>query len=448
MNPRPPLGRRHYLLLTAGFLLFVIYGSFVPLHFQAMDLDAAQAKFASRMSRGITFDMRSDWAANVLLFIPLGFLCMATLTVDRPKPAWALVLVPLFALLSTAIEYTQIWFPPRDTNPNDIVAETIGGIIGVGAWLIAGQSLTERFRQFMSSYGPGDWAVRALPAYLLFLALTQGMPFDLSMSPSMIWHRHTRHLNQQEIQAGVPMIDVVPPAVQVPEKTLMSVAYFVPVGALLAFLPGRRWQRPKSAALVALAGLLIAAGIEVLQLMVLSCSAFVSDIPVCACCVFIGWKVAAWPRPLPKVVWLVTGMAWVAAMTAALWQPMVWQTERMADWANQFEYMPFREFIDTNYLNGMNKIVNHCVMYVPVGFLMSRATGARPLVMGVLGSLLGTIIEIGQLAFTDHTASVTDVILGGVGAWCGGLIAAHAPKSVAGGPSEAPKADAPPFRLL
>lgn len=446
MTARPLLGRRHYLLLTAAFFLFVIYGSFVPLHYHPMAFDDVQAKFARRMSRGINFDMRSDWAANVLLFIPLGYLCMGMLTADRPKPAWGLALIPCFALLSAAIEFAQNWFPARDTNPNDIVAETIGGVIGVAAWIVVGQALTERFRQFMASYGPGDWAVRVLPAYLLFLVFTHGMPFDLSMSPSLIWHKHKRQLDDREKREGIPMMAVTPPPSLVPEKTLMSVAYFVPVGALLAFLPGRRWRH--SWALVLGTGMLIAAGIEVLQLSVLSCSAFASDVPLGAACIFLGWKAATWPTAFPRLFWMAGSVGWVAALAAVLWLPFDFQNDRLADWANQFEFMPFREYIDANYLNGMNKIVHRCVMYVPAGFLAARAVNIRVTEAGVLGAFLGLFMEMGQLMFTDHTASVSDVILGGLGAWCGALVASRARKTLAAGPVAPPKADIPPFRLL
>ncbi|WP_020474037.1 VanZ family protein [Zavarzinella formosa] len=448
MNSRPILGRRHYLILTISFLLFVIYGSLVPLHYEPVDFETGHAKFISRMTRGLDFNIRSDWAANVLLFIPLGFFCMGLLTVDRPKPMWGLPLIPFFTILSAAIEFAQIWFPPRDTTLNDVVAETIGGIIGVLGWLAFGQNLTDRFRQFMSAYGPGDWAVRVLPAYLLFLAFTEGMPFDLTMSPGIVWHKMKRQLDEREIREGFAMVDVVPPKSRVPEKTLMTTAYFVPVGVLIAFLPGSRWRRSSSAGLVFLAGLLVAGGIEGLQLIVVSCSAYASDILLGAICVLAGWKVASLPEPLPKGVWILGVLAWVVALTGVSWTPLLWQPDRLNDMASRFEWMPFREYIDSNYLNGMNKIIHRTMAYVPAGFLASRAIGCRSIVFAVLGGLLGMMIEAGQVVFTDHTASISDVILGSLGAWCGAVVAGRAAKNIPSGIVERPKSDVPPIRLL
>jgi len=185
-----------------------------------------------------------------------------------------------------------------------------------------------------------------------------------------------------------------------------------------------------------------------LQLSVLSCSAFASDVPLGALCIFLGWAAATWPTPFPRVFWVAACVAWVVALAAVLWLPFSFQNDRLADWTVKFEFMPFREFIDTNYLNGMNKIIHHGVMYVPVGFLASRSVSFRVAEIGVFGALLGLFMEIGQLAFTKHTASVSDVILGGLGAWCGALVASRARKTLAAGPAATPKADIPPIRLL
>lgn len=448
MDTKPILRRSHFLLLTVAFLLFVIYGSFVPLNYQPINLDAAQAKFASRMARGINFDMRSDWAANVLLFVPLGFLAMGWLTVDRPKPIFGLLLVPFFALLSGLIEYGQIWFPPRDTNLNDIVAETIGGSIGVVGWLTFGQSLTQRLRDFLSEYGPSDWAIRVLPAYVLFVIFTHGMPFDLTMSPGLVWHKMKRQLDEREIREGYAMVATVPPAITVPEKTLMTVAYFVPIGALMAFLPGTYWQQRRRFPIVFAFGLLFASCVEGLQLIVMSCSAFASDIAVATCCIIIGWLFATRQTTLSRGFWFGLAGAWTVALAIVSWLPFAPPHFPLNDWTSHFEWMPFREYIDTNYLNGMNKILHRSVAFVPVGYLLNRAICQRSAYMGIIGALLGMVIEFGQFRLTDHTASVTDMILGSLGAWCGGIIANRSPKNRPTPQISKPKDDIPAFRLL
>ena len=445
---RPILGRHHYRILTIAFLLFVIYGSLVPLHFESVDFEVARAKFFKRMARGISFDMRSDWAANVLLFIPLGFFCMGFLTADRPKPWMGLALVPFFALLSGAIEFAQIWFPPRDTNLNDIVAETMGGVIGVVGWLMLGQSGTVRIRQFLAGYGPGDWAIKALPAYLMFLVFTEGMPFDLTISPTAVRHKIIRKVDENDIRNGLPMAALTPPAARVPEKSFMTIAYFLPVGVLLACLPGSRWRNPASAGQALLAGLAAAGGIEILQLCVVSCSAYATDVPAGAVCVLAGWWVAIRPGRLSRAAWITGLSVWMLALMAVSWFPWVGWADAGSEDFSRFVWMPFREYIDNNYLNGMNKIVHRTMAYVPVGFLCGRAFQTRLVFSAFLGAALGVIVEGGQLLFTDHTASVSDVILGCLGCWCGAVVAKRAGKSRPVSDWEPPANRITPVRLL
>src|SRR5262249_17055451 len=85
----PILTKRYYGWLTLGYLALVVYGSLVPLHFRFVSPREAIAQYQDAMSSSLDFKSRSDWAANFLLFIPLGFLLMGSLAVDRPtKVGW------------------------------------------------------------------------------------------------------------------------------------------------------------------------------------------------------------------------------------------------------------------------------------------------------------------------------------------------------------------------
>lgn len=72
-----------------------------------------------------------EFTANLLMFIPLGLLLTLAL---RPIPArW---LPPLACLIASAmIEFVQFTLlPQRFTTVSDLIANTIGGVLG---WLIA-----------------------------------------------------------------------------------------------------------------------------------------------------------------------------------------------------------------------------------------------------------------------------------------------------------------------
>lgn len=71
-----------------------------------------------------------EFGANILMFVPLGFLL--TLLFRRP---WFGVVLAL--VLSAAAEVAQIVIPSRQPTARDIVANTLGATVGAAlAWLI------------------------------------------------------------------------------------------------------------------------------------------------------------------------------------------------------------------------------------------------------------------------------------------------------------------------
>ncbi|MFH8251573.1 VanZ family protein [Microbacterium sp. B2969] len=81
---------------------------------------------------GITF-FGSGWiefAANVLMFVPLGFLL--TLLFRHP---WYGVLLAL--AISAGVEIAQIVIPSREASLRDVLANTTGAAVGAAlAWLL------------------------------------------------------------------------------------------------------------------------------------------------------------------------------------------------------------------------------------------------------------------------------------------------------------------------
>lgn len=70
----------------------------------------------------------TDTVANVLLFVPLGFLFRLSMPNARSLPA--LTAAAAGALLSTAIEAAQLFEPARNSSLVDIAANTFGALIG------------------------------------------------------------------------------------------------------------------------------------------------------------------------------------------------------------------------------------------------------------------------------------------------------------------------------
>lgn len=67
-----------------------------------------------------------EFAANVLMFVPIGLFLLLLLGRRR----W-LVAVVAGALLSGAIEFAQLFLPARVSDPRDLLANSVGALLGV-----------------------------------------------------------------------------------------------------------------------------------------------------------------------------------------------------------------------------------------------------------------------------------------------------------------------------
>jgi len=98
---RPTVPLRVHLLAAAFILtLLAIYGSFVPLEFSHLSWAAAIEQFKNLPYLDLGVYRRADWVANLILFVPLGFLWLGTIDLDRRSRlatwiAWPIILAGL-----------------------------------------------------------------------------------------------------------------------------------------------------------------------------------------------------------------------------------------------------------------------------------------------------------------------------------------------------------------
>jgi len=155
------------LLASLGFL----YLSTIPWIFAAPDLD-------SRLE-GVWESLRWDPAqpldpfANVLAFIPVGFLWSAAWCTSWPKRrARATEMIPVAMgclLLAILAETLQFWIPLRDPSIRDVLALEFGAMIGCGLWRAVGERATSQLCRMAEPVA--SWAERRSTSWLQRSAL-------------------------------------------------------------------------------------------------------------------------------------------------------------------------------------------------------------------------------------------------------------------------------------
>jgi VanZ family protein len=121
-----------------AYLGFIVYGSLLPFEFRPTALSVAWERFQQTPMLALGIQSRADWIANGILYIPAGFLIaeryLGRLRGFALTAALAIGAI-LIVTLAFGVEFAQIFFPPRTVSQNDILAETIGALIGIVAAL-------------------------------------------------------------------------------------------------------------------------------------------------------------------------------------------------------------------------------------------------------------------------------------------------------------------------
>lgn len=129
-------------LAALVYTAFVIYGSVVPLDFQAKPLHLAWEIFLQLpwAAHGLSL---TDWITNVVLYLPLAILWRSALLTRRPASDWRSAgLVGLGCLaLSAGLEFTQIFTASRTPLFNDILMNGLGAGMGILLWPVVAPRL-------------------------------------------------------------------------------------------------------------------------------------------------------------------------------------------------------------------------------------------------------------------------------------------------------------------
>ena len=424
LRDKEATGVQRWLFLL--YLLFVVYGSLVPLRPAYRSLDDAIQAFGSIPFLALGIDSRADWVANLLLFIPLTFL--ASLPCQASKVSGQRVLVALLiassaVFLAVAIEFIQLFFPQRTVSQNDIFAESVGGLIGLAVHWFYGTRFQNWLRGFWLQEMQQARLVRVLHGYLILLLAFNILPLDLTLSPVELFHKWREGRIVLLPFAGLPG-----GLSQALYGVGTDILIWVPAGWLWALQPG------SSPARVLRHGLVAAAVIEILQLFVYSRVTDITDVCLAGLGATVGWALVWGIGRTPPAVWRLMERHWLplwltwAVLTLCLfWFPFNFEAGGLNGPAAiaAFTRLPFLTYYDASEYHAVNELLRKVAFFLPGGLLLGftgaplPGSGRRaPTVPLLLLALLALGVEAGQLALPGKVADFTDAML----EFAGGLL--------------------------
>jgi VanZ family protein len=433
--------RKLSLLLGLLYLGFVVYGSLVPFDFRPRSLDAAIRDFTHIRYLNLGIASRADWVANILLYIPLPFLWLAALNRERQffRQAFFSVFIFIFCVaLSIAIEFTQLFFPPRTVSLNDIVAEISGTLIGIVLWWLIGGKIAALVESVFVQGKRAVYAALVLyaAAYLAFSLF----PYDFLISTQEI---------RAKLASGffhwVPSQGACGGALRCGAKMMAEAIAIAPLGLLLGFTSRKTsWALLRSAAWMGFwFGLLI----EILQFFIVSGITMAASVITRIIGMAIGAasgdllkRTSIWPllyllRPLMPV----TSIAYVLLLASVTWLhkgPLLSLEDGMRR-LYEIRFMPFYYHYYTSESAAMSSLFAVGIMFVPIGvqYWIWRVTQLREfmsrgaITVSGLGAAIATVLEFGKLFLAGARPDPTNVIIGMVASTAGFIAASICTKS-------------------
>ncbi len=436
-----------WLALTVAF--FTIYGSLVPFQYRWRPFQDALDGYSWVLENRMDIQSRSDFLANFVLGVPLGFALAAWLMLDRPNSGTRKLLIaiciwPCCVVFAAAVEFTQLYFPARTCSGSDIIAQALGSASGLIVFLLIGQRSVDQLRTRIDHDHYRSPAVAWLVLFFMFVALVQWLPFDLTASPAD-WYRKFRDgkvilvpFSELGSRATVPVWQKV-------QIWLDLAAIYFPAGLLLAFTPLTRVQpqhgekplhlQARRIARVLGIGLLIVLVIELGQIPIQSRTPSITDVILGGLAILIGWLVAKFMTlnapgsGLDIEAVLILGQAWLLWMAVSAWLPFEFDGRIGASRFRELNWIPLETALKKNDLGVLDEVLTKMILAIPYGVVVSALGSARRarrrqrvIIGAALASVLTLILELGQLYLTDRFANPSDVLYAAFGGAIGAAV--------------------------
>ncbi len=446
-------GRTPLYVVSVMYLVFVIYGSLVPLNFTARPIGEAIEIFRHIPFLRLGIDSRADWVANLLLFVPLSFgIAQCVRISERRSLLGAAVgyaaIWTFCSALCVGIEFTQIFFPPRVVSQNDILAESLGAGFGLVLHARWSERCEDWLARFSRRLGQQDALVHVLQGYFFVLLAYSVLPLDLTLSPADIFHKW-----KEGRIVLIPFGHLPRGAAAILYEIATDIGIWVPAGLL--------WQLTRRSRTldIGVKGALAAFAIEFLQLFVYSRVTDVTDILMGGIGAALGASIMRFGGRHLRITqrdamarygtrgWWLALSAWVALVLAVFWFPYGFHFEPsfVADRLAGSTRVPFQAYYSGSEYRAATEVLHKVGFFMPGGIvwvLLARsAKHSLPAAAGLLlVASVAALVEVGQIFLPGKIADLTDWVLefsgAALGMWLTSRVLA-APRVTENGPPRA-----------
>ena len=414
---------RLWLRLAAiGATGLLVYASIVPLRYTPLSWAETMRRWQEVPWLELGVYHRADWVANALVVIPSGFFATGAVwfSSHRRWVHWggAALISLLLCGLVYAIEFVQLWFPPRTVSQNDLFAGCVGAVIGPLAWFAAGP-LTARMLVGFLTIPTIRGRLRVLSLFGVGAAVLYSvLPLDLVV-------------NGQELarkwESG--RIVLVPSPSDLGDLVVLQGA----VLAAIRMLPVGLWfgldRRPWGSSVPAM--VTVAVMMELVQVPIYSKYASTTEVAWGILGGFIGWWLGQGPRPLVRLVarpwpWAVVMAAFLVAAPVALlgrYEAVITDAERLGQRWDGFWTPPLLRYYYSSEYDAVSNLAGKLGMFACFGVAVAgwswsvrMAERWWPFLAGLgVVILWGAAIEIAQVYLKPLIADATDVAIYALG---------------------------------
>jgi glycopeptide antibiotics resistance protein len=422
------VSRGPLLAVTALYVLFVVYGSLVPLNFTPMPLSRAWEAFHHIRYLQLGIGSRADWVANGVLYFPVGLLATSLLTTSKraalPRASALLAALVFSFVLAVSVEFTQLFFPPRTVSLNDVIAECLGSILGglVGArW----PSWPKELAAAVAGH-PERLTQRLLESYAIAYLAFSLFPFDFLVSwPEVEWKVLSDSWGWAVAKHDTSTSIAIPLA-----KLFAEVLAAMPFGVILR----RSWPTSglSSPAGAFICGAVLGTSIELAQFF--TASGVSQGISVLTRAIGVWAGVVAWrnvTRMGPSGVAALVrrfkvplGIAYLLGLvTVNGWFEHRWKGVDFALRSlDQLHFLPLYYHYYTTEQAALLSLTATLLMYAPVGIL-AWATWASPGSALVIASVIAALVEASKLCLEGLHPDTTNIVIAGLAAWSSAKLA-------------------------